>query len=265
MSNLLLTLFSGVIAITLTYFFLLKIAKINRKLTSISLLLVTAVIYALAIVIDWPGPDIMAIQVAIYALTIYILSLYAGKNNPASASKKMKWVPYAIIGFFVVLVTVDSIFITLAQKGLDSSVANKILPAPRGGGNVRSHFSGPVEHDYQKQQKQFNVYAKQRNEQKVRGWLVKKGFLTDAISTQTSVFQVQVIDSQQKPVTDATVTVRFMRNDNPKLDQDFVLQEMTNGKYNLPLALPLPGRWDVLIHIKKQSQLHEVRAFTKIK
>lgn len=265
MSNLLLTLFSGVIAITLTYFILLKVVKINRVMAAIALLFITAVIYIPAVIYDWPGPDIMAIQAAIYLLTIYILSIYAGKDEPGSSTKGMRWVPYAIIGFFVVLVTVDSIFITLAQKGLDSSLADKILPAPRAGGKVRSHFSGPVEHDYQKQQKQYNEYAKQRKAQKVRGWLVKKGFLSDTVSGQASEFQVQIIDSQQMPVTSATVTVQFMRNANPELDQEFVLLEDKHGKYKAAVNLPRPGRWDVLIHIKKDTLLHEVRAYTKIK
>ncbi len=269
MSNLLITLLLGVVSIIILFFILLKGIKLSRVTASITTLVLVCVVYFPLLLIDWPGPDVMAIQIAIYGLTIYILSLYAGRVSDKTVQKKWyqgyNWVPYAIIGFFVLLATADIIFITLAQKGLDASTADKLLPKPRSGANVESYFTGAVKHDYQEKQDEFNDYKARRDAQLRRGWVVKKGWINEAYAKQPAEFQVQVLDAKGKPVTQARIVVQFLRNANPALDQTHELKELEHGKYKISMTLPEPGRWDVLIHIKKDKLQHEVRAHTLIK
>lgn len=269
MSNLLATLLLGVLSIVMVFFSLLKGIKLSRLAASLTTLAITCAVYFPLLLNDWPGPDVMAIQIAIYGLTIYILSLYAGRVNDNTVPRKWykgyNWVPYAIIGFFVLLATVDSIFITLAQKGLDANTADKLLPKPRSGGIVESYFTGPVKHDYQEKQDEFNDYKARRDAQLLRGWEVKKGWLKEAYANNPTEFQVQVLDANNQPVTQAHVAVQFLRNANPALDQAHELKELDHGKYKVSITLPEPGRWDVLIHIKKDKLQHEVRAHTSIK
>lgn len=263
MDNLLITLFSGVAIITTLFFVLLKLIKLSRLITSLVTLGTTTVIYLPLLLLDWPGPDVMAIQIAIYGLTIYILGLYAGRTTKSEQKQQWGWVPYAIIVFFVLLVIWESVFITLAQKGLDTSMAEKILPKPKSGGDVQSYFPGTVDANQARQQK-HDKYSARQELKRVAHWQIKKGWRTEAVARQKTDFLVQILDND-KPVLGAQIDVQFLRGPNPSLDQQHAMTESSDGKYQVSVTLPEPGRWDVIIMIKKDKLQHEVRAHTTLK
>ena len=49
-------------------------------------------------------------------------------------------------------------------------------------------------------------------------------------------------------------------------DQDFEIQlrEVAPGLYQEQLSMPLPGRWYLVLHVRKGDDLHETRGWTNI-
>jgi nitrogen fixation protein FixH len=91
--------------------------------------------------------------------------------------KGWHWGPMAITGFFVVLVIVNAIFITVAQKGLGPELGASVFPDSRSQRIVSSAFPGVVSHDFHKKESLYNAYLEQVERQRRRGWQVRKGWL----------------------------------------------------------------------------------------
>lgn len=267
MTSLVYTLLGGVLVIVILFVLALKILRVEAKaLAGLMALLVLGVFVPVSIIF-WPGADVFAIHLAIYMITVYALGIIFAQRAShlqRGGGQWFHWGPAAIIGFFLFIVAVDSILLVLAQKGLGKDVAHQFLPAPRSGGEVSSFFPGTVSHDFREKEELFNRYIEQRKAQRERDWHVRLGWSADPRAGQKAVFQIFVTDKTGRAVADANVTGRFMRPADSKMDQAFSMQQGKPGFYLVELTLPEPGKWDLLLNIKKGEALHEIRAGTEI-
>jgi len=272
MNNLFLTLAAGVVFIVLVSSILRFFSNIKSPLAALVTFIALNSIYIPLLVNDWPGVDVFAIQFSIYGVTLYLLAILhsqAIKKKLDEAAglkvqKKWHWAPLVIVGFFVVVVSVDSIFITIAQQGSDSLLRGLFIPKPKSGGGVSSYFPGIIEHNYHEKEDQYNQHQQRLNEQRQRGWDVKYGWLATPKVNQTAIFQLSLRNSKKQAVTGATVRGAFQRGNTSKQDQAITLKEFEAGIYRTEIALKYPGRWELKLKIDSPQGDYDLSATTNV-
>jgi nitrogen fixation protein FixH len=184
------------------------------------------------------------------------------KGNRSGGS--LHWGPLAIIGFFICLFVVDSAFLMMAERGLPSRLMAELLPDAQHARAISSVFPGVVSHNFQKQEDLYNQYLLQVEQQRERGWQVRKGWLTKPVLNEPAVFQVVANTREGIPIREAEVTGRFLRPSNSRLDKGFSMKEVEPGVYQSSVTLPAAGTWDLVMQVHKGQDLHEVRARTLV-
>lgn len=272
MNNLLLTLAVGVLFIVVVHSTLRFFSRMKSIPSLFVTFLAVSSIYIPLIITDWPGADIFAIQFAIYGITLYLLTILhsqAIKQKQQEMAgikveKKWHWAPLLIVGFFVVVVSVDSIFITIAQQGSDSLLRGLFIPEPKSGGEVSSYFPGIIKHNYHEKGDQYNQYQQRLEEQRQRGWEVKYGWLATPVAKQAAIFQLSLRNEKQQAITNATVRGTFQRGNTSKQDQNIVLKEYKAGLYRAEIALKYPGRWELKLKIDSPQGDYNLNATTNV-
>ena len=269
MGNILVTLLGGVSLIVTIFVVLYSVSNMSGKMVATVMAFLVTAIYVPISIFVWPGADVFAIHIALYLVSVYVLGIITSQRDLRRKSGKegfgFHWAPAAIVTFFVILIIMDSFFIMFATKGMDSNIAKLLLPAPKAGGKVSSHFPGTVSHDYHQKQNQYNDYLKRFETQKLRNWTIRKGWLGEAIENKPAIFRVEIKSDKNKVVKDANVTGVFLRPADSKLDTLFKMQEIEPGIYQQSISLSKPGNWDLILKIQKDNDVHEVRAKTVIK
>jgi nitrogen fixation protein FixH len=209
-------------------------------------------------ILSWPGADVFAIHLAIFMTVAYALGMVGSR-----VGRVWHWAPIAIVSFFTVVVVINVVFLGVAERGITGLFA-QLLPEPRRSTVVDSKFPGTVSHDYQEKEALYNDYLRQVEAQKARGWRVRKGWQYPPAVGQPATFIVDVRDRDGNAVTSATVTGRFLRSSNSRDDFDFEMHEISPGEYRVRLSMPLHGRWDLVLQIRRDDELHEVRASTSV-
>jgi len=271
MNNLFLTLALGVLIILVIHSGFRFFTKVSSSKTAIILLVLLVMLYSPLLIIDWPGVDVFAIQIAIYGITIYLLTIL---HNQAIAHKQkvlagieskkpLHWAPLVIVGFFVIVVSVDSIFITIAQQGSDSLLKGLFIPEPKKGGEVSSYFPGIIEHNYHEKEDQYNQYQQRLDKQRQRGWQLKYGWQGEPIANKASVFILSLKDKNGKDITGAEVAGTFQRGNTSNQDQAVSLIEQ-DGLYKANVMLKYPGRWELILKINSPQGDYDLKATTVI-
>lgn len=263
--NLLVTLPVGILLVIICYFVLLRFVTRQPLATGFATAVVTMALYVAFAVRYWPGGDVLAVHIALYLITVYILTVTTHHRKQTGGTGRLHWAPMAIIGFFVVIVSVDSVFIVLAQRGVGPDWARLLLPTPRSGGEVESHFPGVVSHDFHEKEALFNAYQAERKQQQALGWESHIGWENDAVINQRNRLLFSLKDAQQKAITDAAIHGRFLYPGNTKLDQVFEMQSLGNGMYAAEFSFPKAGTWDLVLSITRHGDKLELRTTTTIK
>jgi nitrogen fixation protein FixH len=155
------------------------------------------------------------------------------------------------------------VFLGVAEQGITGLFA-RLLPEPQGSEVVDSRFPGTVSHDYQEKEALYNAYLRQVEQQRARGWQVRKGWQYAPVTGQPATFVVAVADRDDRPVTGAKVAGRFLRTSNSRDDFDFAMAEVAPGEYRVTLEMPLQGLWNLVLQVRRGNDLHEVRATTSV-
>lgn len=257
-STLLLTVGGGVVAEVAAFFVLHRLLGLNGKAAAMGIGLLAILFYVPWGVVNWPGADVFAIHLAIYLTVAYALAMVGGR-----VGKGWHWAPATLVGFFVVVVVMNVVFLSVAEQGI-TGLFSRLLPQPRDGEVVDSRFPGTVSHDFQEKEALYNAYLRQVERQRERGWQVRKGWQYEPVAGQAATFIVVVSDRAGEPVTDASVEGRFLRTSNSRDDFGFTMDEIAPGEYRASMAMPLPGRWQLVLRVRRDGELHEVRADTAV-
>jgi len=248
----------GVAAELLVYLLLTRVFGLAGKAAAMAVAMLTVMVYVPWAVINWPGADIFAVQLAIFLTLAYALGMIGGR-----VGKGWHWAPALIVAFFVGVITINIVFVAVAERGITGMFA-ELLPKPEDSEVADSKFPGVVSHDYQEKEAQYNEYLKQVEAQTARGWQVRKGWRHKPIVGQPEDFILQVRDRDGLPVTGATVQGEFLRTSNSRDDFPLVLKEIGGGEYRARLNMPLPGQWKLVLQIRKGDDRHEIRASTSV-
>jgi nitrogen fixation protein FixH len=259
----------GSAAAVIVFLLLYRVTPLNGKQAAVvvALLAVTALlIYSL---IDWPGADVLAMYVAVLAVTAYVLGIVSSareqrRKDTRAEQRWFHWGPALIVIFFILLFALDGVLVVISREGLPEPVADWLLPGHREQDNVRSVFPGVVARDYQEKEGLYNQYLEQVERQQQRGWQVSKGWLGQPEAGRPSVFQVQVSERDGAPVEYARVSGVFQRPSDSRLDQAFAMQEIEPGLYRAAIELPQPGLWTLVLQVRRGEQLHELHASTSV-
>jgi len=272
MNNLLLTLATGVIFIIIVSSALRFFSSLKSIPSALVIFFAVSSIYIPLGVTDWPGIDVFAIQFAIYGITLYFLTILHSqaievKQKEAAGilvEKKWHWGPFAIISFFVTLVIIESVFITIAQKGSDSLLSGIPVPEPKSGAGVSSYFPGIIEHNFHEREDKYNEYQKRLNEQRQRGWGIKYGWLKTPFVNQTATFQLSLRNAKKQAITNATVRGTFQRGNTSSRDQPIILKEFEAGLYRGDITLEYPGRWELKLVLESPQGDYYLNSTTTV-
>lgn len=212
----------------------------------------------------WPGSDVVTMIIVLYIATAFILGLIHPPKKENGGKVTFHWGPTYIIIFLSLVVLLDSIFVTLASRGLSENAARELLPKPDEGTQVTSFFPGTVSRDYQKNLEMFNQYNDALDEQIERGWKVHKGWVDLPVVGKPALFRVSVIAKNGEPVAGAVVQVHFLRPADKRKDFRVVLPQTQPGVYQKPLVMSNPGLWEVVIHIEKGDANFELDGQTYV-
>jgi len=259
----------GAGAEVLLFLLVYRLSPLNGKQTAlvVALLSVAAVIFYSTL--RWPGADVLAMYVAVLAVTGYLLGIIssAREQRLSEADGKRRWFdwgPAIIVIFFAALFALDGVLVTIAKQGLPQPVADRLLPKSYQEEHIQSVFPGTVANDYQKKEALYNQYLEQVKEQHQRGWKVDKGWLHKPVAGSAAAFQVRVLEADGVPVRFAEVSGVFQRASDSREDESFDMQEVEPGLYRAVLTLPAPGMWYLVLKVRRGEQLHELHASTSV-
>jgi nitrogen fixation protein FixH len=146
------------------------------------------------------------------------------------------WIPWAFVGFFLVVFAVNGAMMTIAFKtwtGLDT------------------------ENAYQEGLAYNDRLAERRAQQALR-W--QAGFAFTASGPRQGEIALTLADADGNPLSRAAVTAALVRPTQAGHDITVTLDHQGDGRYAADVALPLAGQWDVRLladHARGTYRLHE--------
>ncbi len=273
--NLALTLGVGTLTAFFLFFVFFKIFHWSGKMASVATAALMLLIYVPLAAMHWVSIDVFAIHFAFFMMVPYGLGIITSvheerklREGVTELKTGMHWIPGIIIVFFILLATVDSIIITFATSGVDGKLAKLILPesiSGDAGEGLESKFTGNVAYDLQDEEERFDLYVKQLQQQKLRGWEITGGWVdTKPVLNQDSLFQLTIKDKAGQTIEGAKVNVDFLRSSKMSADQNIVLLEKEQGVYGNTVALAEPGCWKMHIIISRGSEEHVIRGDSEV-
>jgi len=256
--DLLLGLGIGVAAELVVYFVLTRVFGLQSKAAAMAVALLAILFYVPWAIITWPGADVFAINLAIFLTLAYGLGLIGSR-----VGKGWHWAPAVIVGFFVGVIVINVVFLTVAERGITGLFA-ELLPKPRSAEVADSRFPGTVSHDFQEKEALYNAYLEEVKAQKERGWQVRYGWLGKPRQNEPAELVLLVTDREGNPLRGARVEGSFLRTSSSRDDFDFEMKELTEGKYQASLSMPLPGLWRMVLRVHRGEDQHEIRATTSV-
>jgi len=255
------SLIGGALVITAIFFIIKWLTKFRSNSIGAIVAVIVLVVFMPLAIIYWPGGDVFAIHLAIYMITVYGLAITSSHREKSGG---VHWAPVTIISFFVLLVFVDSFFVTIADKGLSSQLADLVLPKSDDDSKATFNFPGKVVHDYHQKEGLYNNYLDNIDARKRSQWKIKKGWLTPPVINKDAIFQLQITDKNNNSVTSATISGQFIRYSNSRLDAQFSMDHTQNGIYQVKINLPAPGRWGLVLKIINDSIVYELSGTTTV-
>ena len=257
-NDLIMSIGLGVFAELMIYMLLKRTFKLQAKAAAMAIAMLVVLAYVPWAIMVWPGADVFSIHLAIYLTTAYALGMIGSRQG-----KGWHWAPALIVAFFVGVITINIVFVSVAEQGITGLFA-ELLPKPRSADVADSRFPGVVSHDYQEKEALYNAYLVEVEEQKVRGWKVNKGWAAKPRLGVATDLIAQVLDRDGVPVEGAKVSGSFLRTSNSREDFSFDLVDVGSGEYRAPITMPKHGLWQMVLMIHKGDDRHEVRATTEV-
>ena len=112
----------GVAIELVIYFTLTRVFKLAGKPAAAVVGMIVILSYVPWGIIHWPGPDVFAIHLAIYLTLAYALGMIG-----ARVGKGWHWAPTIIVAFFVGVVTINIIFVTVAMRVFPLEMQKRII------------------------------------------------------------------------------------------------------------------------------------------
>jgi nitrogen fixation protein FixH len=248
------TLFGGIIFAAFLFFGLRKFGAANfwAGVLSGAIPFLMYLVYASQ---HWEGGDVLAIHFAVYLSNACVLTIYGSMRQK---KQRMHWAPRLIIAFFIFLVVLNAVLLSIASRGLPTGISSWILPNPEKQ-KVHTAFPGTVPHDKNKSYQGQLALIEQLKEQ---GWQVELRGFDSLVSGQAADVELQLLDKEGAPISNAKVQLGLWRIANSRDDLSLQMHESEPGLYRVELMLKNAGRWvaEVIIetedgYLRSQKQL----------
>lgn len=188
--------------------------------------------------------DVMAIHFAVYLASAALLGVFGDLQQQ---QEKMHWAPRLIIGFFIGLVVLNAMFLSISTRGLPDKIASFLLPNPTKE-RVHTAFPGVIPHD---RNKSYQPHLQRIEQQRNLGWKAELTGLDNLQNDKSSKLVLTITDKQQQPVTGAKIDLGFWRLANSHDDKHLMMQETAAGRYEIDVTLPDAGRWVLELYVTK--------------
>jgi len=272
MTEMILTIPVGILVLLVFYMLFYKFTPLNAKQSGFIIGLLALAFYAPVALIYWPGTDVLALNVTVFFMTAYMLGMFFNhrekiklNNGDDLPVKWFHWAPAVIVSFFVIVLIVDSVFVTLSKEGLPKGLQELIVPERMNAEKVSTLFPGVMHNNYHKKESRYNQYLRQLELIESRGWKIRKGWLkATPLAGENGVFQIMVEDSTGKLVTGLNMKGRFMRAADSHDDIEFEMIEVKPGVHQAKIILLSPGHWNLNIGMLYGKESFELQASTQI-
>jgi nitrogen fixation protein FixH len=194
----------------------------------------------------WAGGDVLAIHFAIFLANAGVLGVFGSLQQK---KQPMHWAPRLIIAFFIFLVILNAVLLSIASRGLPSSISGIFLPNPDRQ-KVHTAFPGTVPHD---KNKSYQGHLARVEQQRELGWKATLQGVESLQSGQSSSISLLLLDKDNVPVEGADVRLGLWRVANSRDDQTLQMKESEPGLYHTELLLPDAGRWLAEIIIEHEN------------
>jgi len=239
------TLFGGLILATALFFISRRLGLPNFWAGVLSGML-PFLLYLVYASRHWAGGDVLAIHFAVYLANAGVLSVFGSLKQK---KQSMHWAPRLIIAFFIFLVVLNAILLSIASRGVPDMLAQLVLPNPEQQ-KVHTAFPGTVPHD---KNKSYQGHLARIEQQRELGWQVSLEGVQALQSRQAGTLAIVLLDRDGEPVESAEVTLGLWRVANSRDDRSLTLLETGAGRYQGELTLPQAGRWLAEIVIRKED------------
>ena len=237
------TLFGG-LAVAAVLFFVVRKVGLSNFWAGILSGVLPFIAYIAYSTQHWPGGDVLTIHFAVYLANAGLLIVFGGMQKK---KESMHWAPKLIIAFFVGLVLLMAILLSISSRGLPDSLVRLVLPNPSNG-QVHTGFPGVIPHD---RNKLYESHVQDIEQQKNLGWHVDVQGLDALKNNLASNVVVKLSDKQNQPIIAATVTIELWRLANSADDQTIQFSETKPGEYHATLRLSDEGSWLTDLEIVK--------------
>lgn len=272
MTSMAVTLPLGVLTLLLLYLLFYRFTPLNARQSGFVISLLALAIYFPIALLFWPGADVLALNVTVFFMVAYLLGMLFSHREkvraetvPGASGKWFHWGPAIIVSFFVVILIVDAVFVTLSKEGLPGGLQALLVSDKQTSETANMRFPGVMHNNYQKKELKYNHYLRQLELIDARGWTVRKGWLGKApVSNESGVFQLVVEDASGVPISGLIAGGRFLHASDGRKDIVFSMKESASGVYQVELALNGAGLWNVNINFEKDAEEFEIHASTNI-
>jgi nitrogen fixation protein FixH len=237
------TLFGGILLAAIL-FFVIRRAGLSNFWAAVLSGLVPFVAYLFYSNQHWAGGDVLAIHFAVYLANAGLLGVFGGMQQK---KEKMHWAPRVIIAFFIGLVMLNAVLLSIASRGLPDKIAAFILPNPDQQ-RVHTAFPGVVPHD---RNKSYQPHLERVEQQRNLGWTPELQGVEALQSGKAGKLRLVIKDRNGDAVEGAQVDLGFWRLANSRDDKRLVMKESSTGTYETEVNLPDPGRWIMELYISK--------------
>jgi len=162
----------------------------------------------------------------------------------------MHWAPKLMIAFFVFLVVLMAMFVSLSSQGLPSAFTNLFLPNSEGK-HINTSFPGAVPHD---RNKLYESYVKEVEQQKALGWSVDVAGMDTIKVGVPSELTIRLLDKDHHAIRGAVISMEFWRMAKSADDTKINFTETSEGVYKAQVRLQDKGLWITTLEIVNGEQ-----------
>ncbi|MGZ8252920.1 MAG: FixH family protein [Methylophilaceae bacterium] len=204
----------------------------------------------------WAGGDVLTIHFAVYLANAGLLMVFGGMQQK---KQNLHWAPRLIIGFFISLVLLNAVLLTISTRGLPDKISGLFLPNPDNQ-KIHTAFPGLIPHD---QNKLYEPHLQKIEQQRELGWQVNIVGLDKLQSDKPQTITITLLDKQQQPIPAAQVRLGMWRMANSRDDRHYDFKETAAGSYQAEITLPDEGRWlsELSIQQGENSYLKQQQLF----
>lgn len=147
-------------------------------------------------------------------------------------------IPYIILIFFLIVLTVNIIYILIASK----------------------NWSGVAVTNSYNKGLNYNQTIKIAKEQEKLGWKLKYEYIPQIYNTTKGKFRFLLYDKNDNRITDASIYVVFQRPDNNNITQSLNLSFNKNSDaYEDVIDFSIAGKWHANITITRKDDTYRLK------